>query len=97
MKGTSKQIIFANKLVEKFDKEMNEIIDICPDQYKSDWISRKEKLDVIFSEAYAGDVIDILKGNNESGQDYYTRFFTSTKLCAAPFARKIMKEVYEKG
>lgn len=96
MKGTEKQIAYAQSLVEKFDKEMNDLIDICPDQYKSDWISRKEKLDVIFSEAYAGDVIDTLKGNSESGQDYYTRFFTSTKLCAAPFARKIMKEVYGK-
>ena len=96
MKGTKKQIAYAHSLVEKFDKEMSDLIDICPDQYKSDWISRKEKLDVIFSEAYAGDVIDTLKGNSESGQDYYTRFFTSTKLCAAPFARKIMKEVYGK-
>ena len=94
MKGTEKQIAFAQKLIEKFDKEMNDLINICPEQYKGEWISRKEKLDVIFSEAYAGDVIDTLKGNNESGQDYYTRFFTTTKLCAAPFARKIMKEVY---
>lgn len=94
MKGTEKQIAFAQKLIEKFDKEMNDLIDICPDQYKGEWIDRKEKLDVIFAEAYAGDVIDILKGNNETGQVYYTRFFTETKLNGDPLARKIMKEVY---
>ena len=94
MKGTEKQIAFAQNLVEKFDKEMNDLIDICPEQFKNDWITRKEKIDVIFSEAYAGDVIDILKGNNETGKDYYTRFFTVTKLNGDALARKIMAEVY---
>lgn len=96
MKGTKKQIAYAQSLVEKFDKEMSDLIDICPDQYKSDWISRKEKLDVIFSEAYAGDVIDALKGNYNSGKDYYMSFYVCVKSWAHPFAEKIMKEVYGK-
>ena len=96
MKGTEKQIKFAESLVEKFDKELDGLISICPEEYKADWISRKEKLDVVFSEAYAGDVIDTLKGNNESGQKYYTRFFTVTKLNASAFARKIMQEVFSR-
>lgn len=94
MKGTEKQVAFAKSLIEKFDTEMNGLISVCPEQYKQNWINVKEKLDSIFAEAYAGDVIDVLKDNGESGQKYYTRFFNSVKLNAEPFARKIMEEVY---
>ena len=96
MKGTERQIEFAKKLVEKFDQEMNGLIDICPDPHKTLWINTKEKLDSIFAEAYAGDVIDTLKGNYNSGKDYYMSFYVCVKGWAHPFARKIMKEVYGK-
>lgn len=96
MKGTDKQIAFAENLVNKFDTEMSGLIEICPDHLKAQWIELKSKLDGVFAEAYAGDVIDVLKGNNEAGQKYYTRFFYSVKLNAAPLARKIMKEAFGK-
>lgn len=96
MNGTEKQIKFAKSLVEKFDHEMNGLIDICPDANKPLWINTKEKLDSIFAEAYAGDVIDTLKGNYNSGKDYYMSFYVCVKGWAHPFARKIMKEVYGK-
>lgn len=94
MNGTEKQVAFAKSLIEKFDTEMDELISICPEQYKKNWVGVKETLDSIFAEAYAGDVIGILEDNNENGQKYYIRFFNCTKLSAEPFAKKIMKEVY---
>ena len=43
MRGTEKQIVFAEKLIERFNHQMDELIRKCPEQYKNDWIARKEK------------------------------------------------------
>lgn len=94
MRGTEKQVAFAKSLIEKFDTEINGLINECPEKYKGNWVNTKEKLDNIFAEAYAGDVIDVLKDNHENGQKYYTRFFNCTKMSAEPLAQKIMREVY---
>lgn len=94
MKGTEKQIAFAERLIEKFDKEMNGLIAICPDQYKGMWVETKEKIDNIFSEAYAGDVIDLLKGNYKEGQEFYKTFHVTVRLSGANAAEKIKNEVF---
>lgn len=97
MKGTEKQIKFAERLVEKFDNVMSDLIDQCPEQYKRTWVTTKEMIDKIFAEAYAGDVIDILKNNNEeNAQKYYTTFYSRLMPNADKTSARIKKEVYGK-
>ena len=66
MRGTEKQIVFAEKLIERFNHQMDELIRKCPEQYKNDWIARKEKISMILQESYAGDVIHILNINEKN-------------------------------
>lgn len=68
MRGTEKQIVFAEKLIERFNHQMDELIRKCPEQYKNDWIARKEKISMILQESYAGDVIHILNINEKPGK-----------------------------
>ena len=94
MKGTEKQIAFAKDLVKEFDEIMDSLIAECPEQYKAMWIGIKEKTDAIFSEAYAGDVIDILKGrNHETNMKYFISFKTSVELSCEPTAKKIREAI----
>lgn len=96
MRGTEKQIAFAAKLIEKFDSEMDKIIAICPDEAKQEWISGKEKIRNIFDEAYAGDVIDALKGNNKEGISFYRSFYALAMVGGDDLSVRIKKEVWGK-
>lgn len=96
MRGTEKQIAFAAKLVEKFDLEMDRIIDICPEETKHEWISGKDKIENIFDEAYAGDVIDALKSNNKEGISFYRCFYTRIMFSGDDLSMRIKKEVWGK-
>ena len=93
MKGTDKQIAFAESLRYNFNKEMDDLINICPDQFKDNWIKAKENYNVCFDEAYAGDVINLLKGNNEHGQKWYKSLIARINLNGDELCGKIRKEV----
>ena len=95
MKGTEKQIAFAERLVDSFDEVLDSLITECPDQYKAMWMGMKEKIDDIFSEAYAGDVIDILESlHEEDSKEYFSSFRISVKHSDTPAAKRISEEVF---
>lgn len=93
MKGTSKQIEFAQSLVYNFNKEMDDLINMCPDQFKDNWIKAKENYNTCFENAYASDVVNLLKGNNEHGQKWYKTLVTRISLSGDGLCEKIRKEV----
>ena len=51
---------------------------------------------VLAKEAYAGDVIELLSGNNQESFKYYKRFFTDMKISGNALAMQIKKEVFNK-
>lgn len=96
MKGTEKQIAFAERLVNSFDEVLDSLITECPDQHKAMWIEMKKKIDDIFSEAYAGDVIDILESlHEEDSKKYFISFMISVRHADASAAKRISKEVFD--
>ena len=94
IKGTEKQIEFAEKLIDRFNNEMDELINECPEQYKNDWIARKEKISMILQESYAGDVIHILNINEKSGKDYYIAFYSRLLPNADVASMRIKEEIF---
>lgn len=94
IKGTEKQIDFAEKLIDRFNNEMDDLINECPEQYKNDWIARKEKISMILQESYAGDVIHILNINEKSGKDYYIAFYSRLLPNADATSIRIKEEVF---
>lgn len=94
IKGTEKQIDFAEKLIDRFNNEMDGLISECPEEYKSDWITRKEKISIILNESYAGDVIHILNINEKTGKDYYIAFYSRLLPNADITSMRIKKEVF---
>ena len=47
---------------------------------------------VLAKEAYAGDVIELLSGNNQESFKYYKRFFTDMKISGNALAMQIKKK-----
>lgn len=94
MRGTERQINFAEKLINKFNNEMDGLINECPEEYKNDWIARKEKINMILQESYAGDVIHILNINEKTGKDYYIAFYSQLLPNADVASMRIKEEVF---
>lgn len=94
MRGTEKQIDFAERLMQRFNYQMDGLIKECPEEYKSDWIVRKEKINIILNESYAGDVIHILNINEKTGKDYYIAFYSRLLTNADVASMRIKKEVF---
>lgn len=94
MRGTEKQLKFAESLIIKFIKEMDTLINECPDHKKQQWISIKEKILYIFNRSYAGDVIHLLANNDKSGKEYYISFYSRLLPNADKMSIEIKKSVY---
>ena len=94
IKGTEKQIDFAKKLIDRFNNEMDRLINECPEEYKNDWIARKEKINMVLKESYAGDVIHILNINEKTGKDYYIAFYSRLLSNADVASMRIKEEVF---
>lgn len=96
MKGTEKQIAWATELTEKMEREFAAYLQMVPENQKQ---KGKKVMDEILSltkEAYAGDVIELLSGNNQESFKYYKRFFTDMKISGNALAMQIKKEVFNK-
>lgn len=94
IKGTERQIDFAEKLINKFNNEMDGLINECSEEYKNNWIARKEKIGNILQESYAGDVIHILNIKGKTGKDYYIAFYSRLLPNADVASMRIKKEVF---
>ena len=102
MKGTEKQIAFANKLIDTMNAKFDELIIFFSDKDEKQMIAFRdgeEKYNEIFDNSYAGDVIELLKYNKyDSCLDYYRDLCAALRIgvTTEPLCRKIMKEVYGK-
>ena len=77
IKGTEKQIAWRNDIIEKMHKEFDELRKIAP-------VEGHKYLEAIEKNAeniqYAGDVIDIFGGIEETGYEYYQSVLRRIKL-----------------
>lgn len=96
MRGTEKQIAYANDLIAKMDTELTAIVEMAPEAQKPMWADIRGKYIRIMQDAYAGDVIGLLSRKKESGIRYYKDLYGSVMIGAEPLENKIRKEIYGK-
>lgn len=96
MRGTEKQIAYANDLIAKMDTELTAIVEMAPEAQKPMWEEIRGKYIRITQDAYAGDVIGLLSRKKESGIRYYKDLYGSVMIGAEPLENKIRKEIYGK-
>lgn len=96
MKGTEKQIAWATELTEKMEREFVAYLQMVPENQKEKGKKVMNEILVLAKEAYAGDVIELLSGNNQESFKYYKRFFTDMKISGNALAMQIKKEVFNK-
>ena len=96
MRGTEKQIAYANDLIAKMDTELTAIVEMAPEAQKPMWEEILGKYIRIMQDAYAGDVIGLLSRKKESGIRYYKDLYGSVMIGAEPLENKIRKEIYGK-
>ena len=96
MRGTEKQIAYANDLIAKMDTELTAIVEMAPEAQKPMWEEIRGKYIRIMQDAYAGDVIGLLSRKKESGIRYYKDLYGSVMMGAEPLENKIRKEIYGK-
>ena len=89
MKGTEKQIKWATELMEKMHEEFTACKEIAPESIHGMF----DRIEEILNESYAGDVIDLMKSNKDSGQKYYVSFRTAVNVSANEAAMRIKKEM----
>lgn len=97
MKGTDKQIRFAEELINTMNEHFDMLLHDCPDPQKDMWHEVKNGYNRIFSESYAGDVINLLIDNKkESYQEYYSGMYHTVMVSSNAMCSRIKKEIYKK-
>lgn len=97
MKGTEKQIAWAQELIKKMNTELNTLFSVCAGEgAKADLQRQIDAFNEIMNDSYAGDVISLLKGNNNSGMKYYKALRADIKVSAGALETRIKKEVFGK-
>lgn len=96
MRGTEKQIAYANDLIAKMDTELTAIVEMAPESQKNMWADIRGKYIRIMQDAYAGDVIGLLSRKKESGIRYYKDLYGSVMIGADQLENKLRKEIYSK-
>lgn len=95
MRGSEKQIAWANDLIEKFNKEMGTCLGICPSEEKERFSEIVTGINALFENAYAGDVIDLLNRRSE-GYQYYREICVAARITAIKFHQDVYKVIYRK-
>lgn len=100
MTGTEKQISFASALIEKMNEQFDLIVADCkvknPEKV-SMWESCKSGYNKIMSESYAGNVIDALRGLDETSyQTYYKGLMYNVRHSSDNMCGRILSEIYGK-
>lgn len=83
MKGTEKQLAYAEDLIKNMSDKLNKLAEMAPDQVKSMW----EGIAVDFVQAAKStekpwDVIDLLKINDTDPIQYYKYLTAHAKIMA---------------
>ena len=97
MRGTEKQMAFAESLINRWNAETDKIMSICPDEFLPRWKEVKNICNETFAEAYAGDVIELLKGVKGEEQAYYKSFYTGLFITSSPLAKAIREKAFPDG
>lgn len=87
MKGTKKQIAWATVLMDKMHTEFSDCKEIAPVKVHQMF----DKIEEILMESYAGDIIDLLKDNDEDGQKYFANFRATLSVSTNAAAMRIKK------
>lgn len=97
MKGTEKQITWATDLIETMECRFREVLAECKRVQPSEYDQTNLVLGTIkamFDEAYAGDVIALLKDNHrESAMEYYNILCCSINSSTLSFAKELKEEI----
>ena len=95
MQGTEKQMQWAEDLVRKFNQELDNIIAMIPEREKQDAVAElKVECNVLFENAYAGDIIDSMKYlDHLHGIDYYERVTAAFRLSGTRLGHQITDEI----
>lgn len=97
MKGTEKQIAWATDLIETMECRFREVLAECKRVQPSEYDQTNLVLGTIkamFDEAYAGDVIALLKDNHrESVMEYYNILCCNINSSTLSFAKELKEEI----
>lgn len=93
MKGSEKQISWATSLIETMDYRFNQILDELKQSQSNEYDQVNLILGTIksmFEDAYAGDIITLLKDNRKNtAREYYDSLCRDIFSCTLPFAKKV--------
>ena len=99
MKGSERQISWAASLIETMDYRFNQILNELKQSQSDEYNQVNLILGTIksmFEDAYAGDIISLLKDNrNTTAREYYDELCRDIFSCTLPFAKKV-KELMTK-
>lgn len=99
MKGSEKQISWATSLIETMDYRFNQILDELKQSQSDEYNQANLILGTIksmFEDAYAGDIITLLKDNRKTtAREYYESLCRDILSCTLPFAKNV-KEIMTK-
>lgn len=92
MKGSEKQIAWANSLIEKMSERFYDMLTECKQLYPDSYNECNLILGTVkaaFEEAHAGDVINLLKDRKETnGKEYYNALYNAIFASSSSLAEK---------
>lgn len=92
MKGSEKQVAWANSLIEKMTERFEDMLAECKQLYPDNYDECNLILGTIkatFEEAHAGEVIDLLKDRKETdGKGYYNALYNAIFASSSSLAEK---------
>ena len=93
MKGSEKQIAWANSLIEKMSERFEDMLAECKQLYPNNYDECNLILGTIkavFEDAPAGEVIDLLKDKKETdGKEYYNALYHAVFASNSSVAEKV--------
>lgn len=96
MKGSEKQVAWANSLIEKMTERFEDMLAECKQLYPDSYNECNLILGTVkaaFEEAHAGDVINLLKDRKETnGKEYYNALYRAIFASSSSLAEKV-KEI----
>lgn len=90
MKGSEKQVAWANSLIEKMSERFEDMLAECKQLYPNNYDECNLILGTIKAAAPAGEVIDLLKDRKETdGKEYYNALYHAVFTSNSSVAEKV--------
>lgn len=101
MKGSEKQVAWANSLIEKMSERFEDMLAECKQLYPGNYNECNFILGTIkaaFEEAHAGEVIDLLKDRKETdGKGYYNALYHAIFASNSSLSEKVKEIISNKN